>query len=230
MQRRDIHRLTGLSLLLWAVPTTSTWSQGLTPSDALKGVRAALSAGARTAVEQLGQANGFMGNPKVRIPLPGILEDVAPLLKATGQGKRLDELVLAMNQAAERAVPLTANQLQQAVAHLDVRDAHAILTGGDTSVTQFFADKTREVLTQQLQPLVKKATDQVQLANKYEAVAGKAAKLGWVKREDADLPGYVTHRALDGLYAVIAEEERKLRSNPAKAGSELLKKVFGALG
>jgi len=171
----------------------------------------------------------FLNNPKVRIGLPGVLADAAPILKATGQGKRLDALVLAMNEAAEKAVPLAAQLLSQAIQHLGVDDARRILTGGDTSVTDFFADKTRTPLTAQFLPVVKQSTDQVQLADKYQAVAGRAAKLGLIKQEDADLPGYVTSRALSGLYLVIGEEERKIRQNPAQAGSALLKKVFGSL-
>ena len=112
---------------------------------------------------------------------------------------------------------------------MSVDDARRILSGGDTSVTDFFASKTRQALTEQFLPAVKTTTDQVQLADKYQAVAGRAAKLGLMKKEDADLPGYVTGRALDGLYLVIGEEERKIRQNPAAAGSALLKKVFGAL-
>lgn len=197
--------------------------------DALAGIRAALASGTKVAVQQLGQQGGFSGNPKVRIGLPGILDDAAPLLKATGQGKRLDELVNAMNQAAEKAVPLAADLLGKAIQTMTVDDARRILTGGDTSVTEFFASKTRQALTEQFLPTVKNTTDQVQLADKYQAVAGRAAKLGLMKKEDADLPGYVTGRTLDGLYLVIGEEERKIRQNPAAAGSALLKKVFGAL-
>jgi hypothetical protein len=197
--------------------------------DAQAGIRAALSAGAQVALNQLGKPGGFLHNPKVRIPLPGVLADAAPLLKATGQGKRLDALELAMNQAAEQAVPLAADLLKRTIAQLSLADAHRILTGGDTSVTAFFADKTRESLSAQFLPVVKKATEGVQLADKYGAVAGRAAKLGLMKPEDADLNTHVTNKALDGLYAVIAEEERKMRQNPAQTGSALLQKVFGTL-
>jgi hypothetical protein len=119
--------------------------------------------------------------------------------------------------------------LAQAIQNLSVGDARRILGGGETSVTDFFADKTRASLTAQFLPVVKRSTDQVQLADKYQAVAGRAAKLGLIKAEDADLPGYVTARALAGLYQMIGEEERKIRQNPAQAGTSLLKKVFGAL-
>jgi len=232
VQRREFNHaawLAGLTATVWG---HNAWALGLadlTGSEALGGLRAALSQGARTAVLQLGQPGGFQNNPKVRIGLPGFLEDAAPLLKATGQGKRLDALVLTLNEAAEKAVPLAADMLAQAIQHLSVEDARRILGGGDTSVTDFFAEKTRSPLTAQFLPVVRQSTEHVQLADKYQAVAGRAAKLGWVKSEDADLPTYVTARALTGLYQVIGEEERKIRRNPAQAGSALLKKVFGAL-
>ena len=126
-------------------------------------------------------------------------------------------------------MPLAGDLLVQAIQHLSVGDARRILTGGDTSVTEFFVDKTRASLTAQFLPVVKRSIDQVQLADKYQAVAGRAAQLGLIKPEDADLPGYVTARTLAGLYQMIGEEERKIRQNPAQAGSALLKKVFGAL-
>lgn len=212
---------------LGGLHTLSAGAQNLSSADALGGIRAALSTGAKVAVQQLGQQGGFSGNTKVRIGLPGVLEDAAPLLRGMGQGKRLDELVAAMNQAAEQAVPLAADLLAHAIQHLSVDDAQRILRGGDTAVTDFFADKTRQPLTTQFLPVVRQSTDKVQLADKYQAVAGRAAKMGLIKAQDADLAGYVTGRALDGLYLVIGEEERKIRQNPAAAGSALLRKVFG---
>lgn len=232
MQRREFNHAACLTLLAMGGTASTVGAQGpsaLSNADALGGIRDALATGAKAAVSQLGQSGGFLNNPKVRIGLPGVLEDAAPLLKATGQGKRLDALVLAMNQAAEQAVPLAADLLSKAIKNLGVDDARRILTGGDTSVTGFFASVTRTPLTEQFLPVVKRSTDQVQLADKYQSVAGRAAKLGLIKSEDADLPGYVTSRALAGLYLVIGEEERKIRQNPAQAGSALLKKVFGAL-
>ena len=228
MHRRQFVSIPPVLLAIWSGPyTLPAAAQGLSAGDALGGIRAALGSGAKAAVLQLGQAGGFSGNPKVRIGLPGVLADAAPLLKTMGQGKRLDELVAAMNQAAEQAVPLAADLLGQAIAHLTVDDAQRILRGGDTAVTEFFASTTRQPLTVAFLPMVKHSTDQVQLADKYQAVAGRAAKLGLLKAQDADLPGYVTGRALDGLYTVIGEEERKMRQNPAAAGSALIKKLFG---
>jgi hypothetical protein len=196
-------------------------------TDAAAGVRAALERGATSAVALLGRNDGFLGNAKVRIGLPGFLADAAKLLKATGQGKRVDELVTAMNRAAEAAVPQARSLLVNAVKSMSVEDAVKIVKGNETSVTQFFSTKTREPLGVQFLPIVARATEKVALAKKYDAVAGKAAGLGLLKKEDADLNGYVTGKALDGLYFMIGEEEKKIRKDPVGTGSAILKKVFG---
>jgi hypothetical protein len=200
---------------------------GLSENDAAAGVRAALERGALAAVALLGKTDGFMGNALVRIPLPGYLNDAAKLLKATGQGKKLEELVMAMNRAAEAAVPLAKPLLVQAVKSASVEDALKVVRGGSTSVTDFFAAKTREPLGASFLPIVTQATQKVSLASRYNAVAGKAAGLGLVKGDDTNIERYVTSRALNGLYLMIGEEEKKIRADPVKTGSALLKKVFG---
>lgn len=201
----------------------------LSQGEASKGLKAALEQGAKVAVAQLGKPDGFLGNEKVRIPLPGYLDDAASLLRTLGQGQRLDELVTAMNRAAEAAVPLARDLLLNAVRGMSVSDAKKILGGGETSVTAFFAEKTRAPLTQKFLPVVTRSTDKVGLADKYNLVAGRAAELGLVRREEASIQHYVTGKALDGLYLVIGEEERKIRRDPVGTGSALLSKVFGAL-
>lgn len=207
----------------------TAWALDLSETDAAAGVRAALERGAVSAVGLLGRTDGFLGNPKVRIPLPGVLEDAAKLLRATGQQKRVDELVTAMNRAAEQAVPEARQLLVNAVKSMSVEDGRRILTGGDNSVTEFFAAKTREPLGVKFLPIVTKATQKVKLADKYNAVAAKVAGFGLLKKEDANIQQYVTGKALDGLYLMIGEEERKIRRDPVGTGSAILKKVFGAL-
>jgi hypothetical protein len=201
----------------------------LSETDAASGVRAALERGAVVAVAMLSKPDGFLGNPKVRIPLPGYLQDAAKLLKATGQQKRVDELVTAMNRAAEAAVPEAKTLLVSAVKSMSVEDGRKIITDGEDSVTQFFAAKTRVPLGEKFLPIVTRATEKVSLASKYNGVAGKAAGLGLVKKEDANIQQYVTTKALDGLFLMIGEEERKIRQDPVATGSAILKKVFGSL-
>lgn len=198
-------------------------------AEASQGLKAALEKGASAAVKTLGQANGFMDNEKVRIPLPSYLQDVANLMRKLGQGARLDELVLAMNQAAEAAVPLARDILVNAVKGMNAQDAKEILRGGETAATQFFAEKTRQPLSQKFLPVVTKTTARVDLASKYNQIAGKAVTMGLVKAGPATVEQYVTAKALDGLYFMIGEEEKKIRQDPVASGSAVLKKVFGSL-
>ena len=199
----------------------------LTNADASKGLKTALERGATAAVALLGKTDGFLGNDKVRIPLPGFLNDAASLLKTLGQGKRIDELVTSMNRAAEAAVPMAKDLLVGAVKAMSVDDAKKILSGGDTSVTTFFAEKTRTPLNGKFLPVVTKATEKVGLAEKYNQVASKGVGLGLVKKEDANIQQYVTGKSLDGLYLIIGEEEKKIRQDPVGTGSAILSKVFG---
>jgi hypothetical protein len=226
MRRRQFTgRLCGIGVMgLGAAPPAAA----LTETDAAAGVRAALERGASSAVSLLGRSDGFLRNPKVRIDLPGFLKDAAKLLQAMGQGRRVDELVLAMNRAAEAAVPQARALLVAAVKSMSVDDALKIVRGPGDSVTQFFSAKTREPLGQQFLPIVAGATERVALAKKYDALAGRAAGMGLLKKEDANLNGYVTAKALDGLYLMIGEEERKIRRDPVGTGSAILKKVFGS--
>jgi len=221
LNRRTVLLATPLSIALPA------WALG--ESEAASGIRAALERGAQAAVAQLGRRDGFLGDDRVRIELPDSVKGAARLLKATGQGHKLDELLTAMNRAAEAAVPEARVLLVNAAKNMSVEDALKIVKGGEDSVTQFFAAKTREPLTQRFLPIVTRATEKQALADKYNAVAGKAAGLGLVKQDDANIQGYVTRRALDGLFFMIGEEEKQIRRDPVGTGSTLLKKVFGAL-
>ena len=214
---------------LWGLLRDSAHAQALSEGDAATGLRAALERGAASAVSLLGRSGGFLDNPKVRIPLPGFLNEAAKLAKFTGQQKRVDELVTAMNRAAEAAVPKAKALLTSAVKSMSVEDGRKILTGGDNSVTQFFASKTRAPLSVEFLPIVTKETEKVALADKYNALAGKASSVGLVGKDDANIQKYVTGKALDGLYLMIGEEERKIRQDPAGTGSAILKKVFGSL-
>ena len=228
MRRRKFTSASLAAIGLGAV-ARGAQAAGLSEGDAALGVRAALERGATSAVGLLGKSGGFLDNPKVRIPLPGFLKDAAGLLKITGQQKRVDDLVLAMNRAAEAAVPEAKQLLISAVKSMSVDDARKVITGGDDSVTQFFAAKTRGPLGVKFLPIVTRETEKVSLADKYNAVAGKAAGMGLLKKDDANVQQYVTTKALDGLYLMIGEEEKKIRQNPIGTGSAILGKVFGSL-
>ena len=233
MQRRNFNQagVSALGLLIFATyhQAHAVSLGNLSNADASNGLKTALEKGVLAAVALLGKTDGFLGNPKVRIPLPGYLEDAAKLLKNFGQGQRIDELTTAINRAAEAAVPMGKDLLVSAVRSMNVNDAKNILTGGDTSVTTFFADKTRAPLGIKFLPVVTRATEKVGLANKYNEFAGKAAGFGLVSKEDANIQQYVTGRTLDGLYRMIGEDEQKIRQDPVGTGSAILQKVFGAL-
>lgn len=224
MIRRDV--TAGLALL-GGWPWAAARSAGLSEADAASAVRTALQRGAEAAVGLLGKPDGFLGNPLVRIPLPGALKDAAKLMKAMGQGKQVDDLVTAMNRAAEAAVPEARTLLVNTVKALSVEDAVKIVRGGETAVTDFFAGKTRAPLADKLLPIVTRATEKVELAGRYNKVAAKAEGMGLVKGDEANVQKYVTARTLDGLYKTIAEEEKKMRADPVATGSAILKKVFG---
>ena len=231
----DRRQFNSVSLAMAALVVTATQRAyalsiaDLTNSDATKGLKTALEKGAIAAVGVLGKTDGFLANGKVRIPLPSYLEDGAKLLRTLGQGDKLDELITAMNRGAENAVPYAKDLLVKAVQGMTVTDAKGILQGGDTAVTQFFAEKTRPALATKFLPVVTKATEKVGLADKYNQLAGKASEFGLMKKEDANIQQYVTGKALDGLFLVISDEEKKIRQNPVAYGSSILSKVFGAI-
>ena len=195
--------------------------------DAASGIRTALQRGAEAAVAKLGQSDGFLGNPLVRIQLPGHLADAAKLMKTLGQGAKVDELVTAMNRAAEAAVPEAKALFVSTAKNISVDDALKVVRGGQTSVTDYFAGKTRAPLGEKFLPIVTRATEKVQLAQRYNAVAGKAASMGLVKGDEVNVQKHVTAKALDGLFLMIGEEEKKIRADPVGTGSAILKKVFG---
>ena len=195
--------------------------------DAALGVRAALERGAVAAVGLLGQRGGFLDNPKVRIELPGYRRGAAKLPEFTGQRGRIDEVVTAMNRAAEAAVPEAKALLVSAVKAMSVKEALGIVSGDGTSAADFFVGKTRAPLAIRFLPIVTRATQNLSLAAKVSSVAGKAADFGLVGKDDANIEKYVTGKALDGLYLMIGEEERKIRADPVGTGSAIVRKVFG---
>ena len=202
----------------------------LTNKESSSGIREALVKGAETAVGQLGKPNGFMGDSRVKIPLPSSLQQAEGMMRQFGMGKQADELIETMNRAAELAVVEAKPILVNAVKNMRMDDAKGILTGGEDAATQYFKRTTSAPIGEKFLPIVKKATAKVQLADKYNQYAGKAAKFGLIDAKDANLDSYVTQKALDGLYLLIAEKEKAIRKDPVSAGSSLLKTVFGAVG
>lgn len=215
---------TALAILANAGPL-----DGLSNARASDGLRDALDQGAREAVRALGRSDGFLGNAEIRIPLPPSLEKARSALKMMGMQRQADELVTSMNRAAEEAVPAAMEMLVAAIRDMSLADAKAILTGGDDAATRYFREKTADALGQRFLPVVKSVTDRAGLAEKYNALAGHGRSLGVMKEQDATIEGYVTRKALDGLYHTIAVQEKALRRNPAAAAGEAARSVFSAL-
>lgn len=202
----------------------------LSTSETASGLKEALTRGAEIAVSQLGKQDGFLGDKRVRIPLPDPVRKAEKMMRTLGAGKYADELVETMNRAAELAVVEAKPILVNAVRQMDFDDARGILTGGDNAATKYFRKTTSAEIAEKFLPIVKQATARVQLADKYNEYAGQAAKLGLIDEKSADLDRYVTQKAIDGLFLMVAEQEKAIRKNPVATGSALLKKVFGGLG
>jgi len=202
----------------------------LSDGDVVKGLKEALNQGALSAVAKLGSQDGFLGNEKVKIPLPSGLQSAERVMRAVGQGKVVDELVVTMNRAAEAAVPQAKTLLIDAIKKMSVQDAKAILTGADDAATQYFRKSTEPQLHDRFLPIVGKSVGKLGVTEKYNNVAGRAAQLGLVDEKQANMQEYVTQKALDGLFLMVAEEERAIRANPVQRTGYWVKKVFGAVG
>ncbi len=222
--------LAALTLVLFASQTYALGLADLSNKDATGGLKEALVQAAGNAVGKLGVTDGFFANPKVKIPLPDSLKKVEKGMRMFGMGKQADELVLRMNRAAEAAVPEAKVLLVDSVKKMSVEDAKAILTGGDDAATQYFRKTTSGPMAEKFLPIVKKATEDVKLAQQYNKFAETGAGFGVVKKDQANLEQYVTQKALDGVYLMMAEEEKAIRTDPIGQTSSLIKKVFGAIG
>ena len=197
--------------------------------DQVGGLKQALTQGAETAVASLSKENGFLGNDKVRIPLPDSLQNADKLMHAVGMGKYSDDLVTSMNRAAEAAVPEAKTLLVSAVKNMSVSDAKGILMGGNDAATQYFRKNTETALSAKFKPIVDHSMQKVKLAEKYDQFAGKGAQMGLVDQKDAHLDDYITRKAMDGLFLMMAEQEKAIREHPMQAVGSLAQKVFSAI-
>lgn len=218
-----------LLLLLTSLNAHAININNLSNRDVVAGLKAALNKGTINAVGNLGKVDGFFTNDRVKIPLPDSLQKLDNTLRSFGMGQYADELVLTMNRAAEAAVPEAKTLLLNAVKEMSVQDAKGILTGGDTSATDYFRGKTTQKLTAKFLPIVQQATAKVGVAQKYNQLAGNASRLGLIDENQTNLENYITRKTLTGLFLMIADEEKAIRANPLEQGSKLLNKVFGSI-
>lgn len=216
-------------LVLASLGTIAGGLDDFTQGEMANGLKDSLRQGVSAAIDKLGVKDGFLGNARVKIPLPDALKKSEKLLRTFGMGKQADELVTSMNRAAEKAVPQARDLMVEAVEKMSLQDAQNILKGGDDSATKYFRDSTQDELHKRFLPIVKEVTDQVGLAQKYDTLAGSAKKFKLVSEDQSSVEEYVTHKSLDGLFLMMADEEKKIRANPVKATTDLAKRIFDAL-
>jgi len=213
--------------LMFSLPAHAVDLASLSDKDVVAGLKEALSQGSSAAIAKLGVENGFLGNQRVKIPLPDKLQKIDAAMRKFGLGKYSDELITGMNRAAEAAVPEAKTLLLGAVKKMSMQDAKGILTGGDDAATQYFRNNTESQLRAKFLPIVTKTMRQVGVVKKYDEYAAKAAVLGLA--DHPNMEQYVTQKALDGLFLIMKDEEKAIRSNPADYSGKLLKKVFSAV-
>ena len=201
------------------------WAAAFGEADVAQPVRVALERDVNAAVDQLARADGFLGNPQAHPAARGV-EQRGQTAEGPGQQKQVDELVTAMNRAAEAAVPRARKLLVSMARSISVDDAIEIVRGGDSSVTDYFAGKTRAQLAGQVLPIVAQATEKLDLASRYNAVADKAGQFGLLKSDEVNVQHHVNAKSLDALFLMIGEEARKIRRDPV-GSSAILKKVVG---
>jgi Protein of unknown function (DUF4197) len=214
---------------------TGSSASNLNERDASGGIKEALAQGVDRAVRQLGKPDGFFRDQAVKILVPEKLRRLADLARQLGAGKKVDAFELSMNRAAEKAVPMAANILADSVRQMTLQDAIGLVRGGDTSATDFFRRTSEQKLYDTFLPIVAKQTAEVGVTKKYKDLSKKAggnalagALLGGSSNgtTSADLDDYVTREAIDGLFHVIAEQEKQIRNNPASRTTDLLRRVF----
>ena len=202
----------------------------LTDQEMVAGLKQALAKGTGFAVETLGRQGGFLDNAKVRIPMPKSLAWVEKSLRAVHQDALADEFVASMNHAAEQAVPEAAAVFREAIEAMSVADARNILSGPDDAATQYFRTHTEGALTEKMRPIVARTTATAGVTASYKKMMSSAGSLsGLLSGGATDLDAYVTEKTLDGLFLMVAEEEKRIRENPVARSTELLKKVFGSV-
>ena len=215
----------------------SSLGSALSQDQVIGGLKEALGKGVQRAVDQLGHEGGFLTNLNVKIPMPEKLQTVEKTLRALRQDKLADDFVATMNHAAEQAVPQAASVFVEAVKSMSIQDAEAILTGTNNAATQYFRRTTETNLFERFLPIVKKATDETGVTSAYKHLMEKAQGGGLfgsfgktlAQTESVDVDAYVTNKALDGLFLMVADEEKRIRENPIARTSDLLQKVFGAV-
>ena len=218
----------GMDGVLGQVARELQASQGLGQSDIVAGLKEALLVGTENAVDVTSKLNGYYSNPEIKIPLPENVRKVENVLRMAGLGQQVTSFEQSMNRAAERAAPEAKALFVGAIKQMTFADAKKILNGRENEATLFFKDKTYHALGQRFQPLVHDAMAEVGVTRYYQTLEDKIRVLPVKGLMDVDLDQYVTDKALDGLFVMLAQEEAKIRTDPAARVTDILKKVFGS--
>jgi len=201
-------------------------SSQLSDEKVSSGLKEALQVGTGNAVKLTGKPDGYFKNEVIKILMPEKLRTVEKGLRAVGYGPQVDEFILSMNRAAERSAPLAKDIFWNAIKQMTFDDARKILGGGDTAATEYFRGRTSDKLTTAFRPVVERAMNEVGATRRYKELVGRAQSLPFGRAQALDIDAYVVTKALDGLFHVLGEEERKIRTNPAARVTNLLKEVF----
>jgi len=196
-------------------------------STIISGLKEALSIGTGNAVKNVSQVDGYFGNQVIKILMPEKIQNVADILRKVGYQKQVDDFVLSMNRAAEKAAPQAASIFVDAIKGMTIEDARKILNGGDTAATEFFKRKTHDKIYDAFKPIVSSSMNEVGVTRSYKEMMGKYESLPFMSKESVDLDHYVTNKAMDGLFYMVGQEEKKIRTDPAARVTDLLKTVFG---
>ena len=200
---------------------------GASDSQIASGLKEALHVGTENTVKLTGRPDGYFGNEAIKILMPESLRTLESGLRAVGYGPKVDEFILSMNRAAEKAAPFAKQIFWDAISAMSFDDARKIWSGGDTSATEYFRSKTSEKLAAAFHPIIERSTNEVGATRQYKELLGQAHGIPFLKVESLDLDQYVVAKGLDGLFHVLGQEEKQIRTNPAARTTELLKEVFG---
>ena len=203
-------------------------SSGLSDVKIGSGLQEALKVGTQNAVLQTSQVDGFLANKAIKILLPKSLQSMEQPLRLVGYGPQIDEFVIGMNRAAEKAVPFAKDIFWDAIGQMTFDDARKILNGSDTAATEYFKAKTSTKLQTAFRPSVEEVMDQVGVNRQYNELIGRYKNIPFAKNIAFDQNQYVTEKATDGLFFVVGQEEKKIRTNPTAQVTDLLKEVFGS--
>ncbi len=233
-------RVFGMAFVVW-LTVAPAWAQldrlleglgsgrqsGLSDAKVASGLKEALKVGTENAVRLTGRTDGYFRNEAIKILMPKGLRNLEQPLRAIGYGQQINEFVLSMNRAAERAAPFAKQIFWDAITQMTFDDARKILTGSDTAATDYFKNKTSNPLATAFRPVVEKSMNKVGVTRQYKDLVGRYEGIPFTKSIAFDLDGYVVTKAIDGLFYVLGQEERKIRKDPAARVTDLLKEVFG---